>query len=599
MLRRLTTLLLTIALLAVPASPASAADPLVEGRFPVPGSFADQLYDDFLGREPDPGGLRVWTERLETSHAPAGVIRGFLESSELDGTMAAIVRLYFAEFGRLPDYDGLTHWLRLRRSGWTLEQISDAFVRSDEFQIRHGSLTDPEFIDLLYRHVLGRDPDPVGYSHWLGLLSSSQMTRGQVALAFSESPEHRSKVRDRVLITVLYLGMQRRSPDPVGYQHWLNQAGGGVSVEEVIDGFYRSAEYAARFPTAPSRLQIDTVASGLSIPWDVEMAQDGALFFTERSGGLSARLTDGTVRGLSGDFSDLWVSGETGLTGLALDADFASNRRLYTCQGHSSPREMQVIAWTVDAGYSQAVRVADPLVGGITAGSGRHGGCQLTIDPSTGLLWIGTGDGAIGSTPQNLQSLAGKVLVVDPATGGPAPGAPFGGAADPRTRLIWSYGHRNVQGLPASLDRGVWAIEHGPNVDDEVNNRLLGTNAGWDPVPGYNENVPMTDLVKFPDAVPAAWSSGPSRVAASGGDFLEGTAWGSWDGALATATLRDRRLRVLFFSDGGLYLGQVVPAQMDRTFGRLRAAMLGPDDALYMTTSNGSGADRILRITPG
>ena len=198
-----------------------------------------------------------------------------------------------------------------------------------------------------------------------------------------------------------------------------------------------------------------------------------------------------------------------------------------------------------------------------------------------------------GRIPQDPTSLGGKVLRVDPVhRRGSAEANPL--ASSPR---VYSYGHRNVQGLALRPGTGqMWAVEHGPRVDDEINLLVAGGNYGWDPVPGYNESVPMTDRVKYPDAVEAKWSSGSPTLAVSGGIFLEGKQWGVWEGRLAVATLRDSRLRLFEFTPDGDFVSQVIVAELDRSYGRLRTPMMGPDGALYVTTSNGRGRDRILRI---
>ena len=355
---------------------------------------------------------------------------------------------------------------------------------------------------------------------------------------------------------------------------------------DTIDG---GTSVAALEEPRPPALKVTTLVSGLTIPWDIAFTPDGTMLFTQRGGVLSARLADGTVQTVSAELGDLFARGETGLMAIVVDPDFASDRRFYTCQGHTG-REVQVIAWTIDAAYTSATRVADPLVGGLpTAGGGRHGGCRLRFGPQ-GYLWISTGDGARGTTPQDLSSLGGKVLRVDASTGAAAPGNPFG------TR-IYSYGHRNVQGLALRPGTSqMWSVEHGPSRDDEINLLTSGGNYGWNPVPGYNESVPMTDLTEFPDAVEAKWSSGNPTLATSGGIFLEGEQWGSWEGRLAVATLERSELRLFEFAADGALLSEVVVSELDGTYGRLRTPMLGPDGALYVTTSNGSGVDRILRI---
>ena len=340
-------------------------------------------------------------------------------------------------------------------------------------------------------------------------------------------------------------------------------------------------------------------ATGLEIPWGLAFAPDGTMLFTERAGTLKARLANGTVQTVAADLSDLWVHEETGLMAIVVDPAFTANRRFYTCQAHTQPDqayEVQVIAWTVDATYDSATRVDDPLLRGIPMREvGGHTGCRLRFGPD-GYLWIATGDGALRSA-QDLTSLGGKVLRVDKSTGAAAPGNPFG------TR-VYTYGHRNPQGLAfrPGTDQ-MWSVEHGPRHDDELNLLESGGNYGWQPQtypddPGYYEDAPMTDLEAFPDAVEAKWSSGSDAVAASGGVFLDHARWADWDGRLVVATLKAQSLRVLEFTPSGDFLSETRSAPLDGTYGRLRTPMLGSDGALYITTSNGGGADRILKVAP-
>ena len=108
----------------------------------------------------------------------------------------------------------------------------------------------------------------------------------------------------------------------------------------------------------------------------------------------------------------------------------------------------------------------------------------------------------------------------------------------------------------------------------------------------------MTDTTKFPNAIRAAWSSGDPTVATSGASWLSGSQWGRWDDHLAVAALKDESLRIFAPSSDGTRL-TVVATLFDGRFGRLRTAQLGRDGALYLTTSNGGGQDRILKVTPG
>ena len=361
-------------------------------------------------------------------------------------------------------------------------------------------------------------------------------------------------------------------------------------------------------PATPPALQVEVVADGLDHPWDVALAPDGTLLLDERAGGFTAIRPDGTAQPVEADLDDLFARGETGLMGLVLDPDFDTNRRFYSCQGvqEGDGAEVQVIAWTVDPDWTAATRVADPLLGGLPVNEriGRHGGCRLRFDPS-GALLVGTGDTAVGSFAQDLGSLGGKVLRIDPATGGPAAGNPRADAADPATRLIWSHGHRNVQGIAVQPGTGaVYTAEQGTTRDDEVNRSVAGGKYGYDPdgAPDgpdgdYDESVPMTDLT-IPGAVPAVWSSGDPTIAVSGITFLAGAAWGGYEGLLVAGVQKDTGLLGLRLDGSGALAEAFRVPELEDSQGRLRTPQAGADGVLYVTTDNGDGADRLLRVTP-
>jgi glucose/arabinose dehydrogenase len=576
-------------------SPAPAgAGEVIDSRFPTEETFVDQTYRDLLGRGPDAGGLAFWSNELRRGLAPEAFVEQLLLSPEFGGTIAPVVRLYSSVFGRLPDEGGLRFWVGERRAGDSLERLTARFIAGAEFDDLAAAATTEQLVAAVYGRSLGRTPDAGGLAFWTDGINDGTFTLERFIVEVSESPEHQALTNSSVLAFLVYLGLQQRTPEPGGFAFWTGRLDAGLPLSSFVANVLTLPEYRSRFAVAPT-LSTTVVAEGLTIPWDVESLPDGSVLATTRSGGLIILEPGEAAQGITLDLDDFWANGETGLMGLAVDPDFESSQRIYTCQGHTSPREIQVIAWNLDVPGRAATRVADPLVGGLPITTGRHGGCQLEFDRE-GHLYIGTGDSAVGTHPQNLGSLAGKVLRVDPQTGGPAAGNPFVTATNQNQRLIWTYGHRNVQGLalrPGTNE--MWSLEHGPSVDDEVN-RLTrpGGNAGWNPVPGYNESVPMTDTRLGPDVFEAAWSTGRPTLALSGGDWTDHPNWGAWDNALGVAALKNQTLRLLFFNAEGLYLGQRVI--IDGEFGRLRAVHQAADGSLYITTSTGS--DRIIRVTP-
>ncbi len=237
---------------------------------------------------------------------------------------------------------------------------------------------------------------------------------------------------------------------------------------------------------------------------------------------------------------------------------------------------------------------------GFPTSSGRHGGCRLLI-AEDGSLYVGTGDAAIGTNPEDLSSLGGKVLRLDRTTGEPWPDNPFIDAADTDQRYVQSYGHRNVQGLAQRADGTLWSVEHGPDRDDEVNLLEAGGDYGWNPVPDYNESVPMTDQDLPGDQVEAAWSSGSPTIAPGGATFVSGAQWGDLEGALAMAVLKDQEVLFLSFDADGA-LEQVRRPDELGELGRIRTVVTdtspGHEGDLLVTTDNGDGQDGLYRVAP-
>lgn len=212
------------------------------------------------------------------------------------------------------------------------------------------------------------------------------------------------------------------------------------------------------------------MVSKLEVPWDMSLLKNGNVIFTQRNGklfeysSLSGELTE-----LKVNYRNLEVIGEGGLLGMAVDPEFDKNSLIYlyyTClvDGELSNR---VDSFVYDG---ESVVRKSVLVDGIPA-SEHHNGGRMVFGLD-GKLYIATGDTTSSGLSQDINSLAGKILRVDPIMGVPADN-PFVGS------FVYSYGHRNIQGLTWDNDGNLWATEHGPDGEDELNLIQKGGNYGW------------------------------------------------------------------------------------------------------------------------
>jgi glucose/arabinose dehydrogenase len=367
----------------------------------------------------------------------------------------------------------------------------------------------------------------------------------------------------------------------------------GLLVTALVTGLLTAAPPAeAAYPT----LRVSILARGLDHPWDVAPITRGRLLVAERSRKTLSVVRHGRKRVIPLVGERIWSSGETGLMGLEVDPRWRRNHRIYTCQGWgtAASHDVRVIAWRLTKHLRQA-RPVRTLVTGLPSTSGRHGGCRLLI-ARDGSLLIGTGDAATGTNPRDLGSLGGKTLRVDRFTGAPWRHNPFRASSNARTRLVYTYGHRNVQGLAQRRDGTLWSVEQGTFRDDEVNRLVAGGDYGYHPVPGYNETVPMTDQTLPGTQVEAAWSSGPTTDATSGATFVPTSKrWRGYRGWLAVAVLKNQKLMMLRFDRSGRLTAERTALT---GYGRLRTAAVAANRDLLVTTDNGNGQDVILRIHP-
>ena len=360
--------------------------------------------------------------------------------------------------------------------------------------------------------------------------------------------------------------------------------------------------------------------SDLSDPWDMAFLPDGTMFFTEKCSGLSVRLPNGTVnallgmRGSTGYAStggDLFCQGQSGMHGVAVDPNFASNRTVYVYSASNlstNPRTNRVLRLTVNGTFTAVSNRTDIVtdiaykdVGNAVGGAGAHSGGRIRFGPD-GLLYITTGDNHNPSLPQDLNRLGGKVLRVD-RDGNPAPGNNTPAGGDPR---ILTYGHRNVQGIAFRPGTGQpFVSEHGPNHSDEVTPLIVGGNGGWDPqnrpnlscpdgycgYAGRADTMPMTDTSRFPNAMRPSWNNGGRSQGTGPCAFLSGPQWKTWDGRLAVGIMGGERADVLQLDKSGM---ATATTTMSLPSERMRSLVQGMDGSLYIATDAGE----IWRVTP-
>jgi glucose/arabinose dehydrogenase len=333
-----------------------------------------------------------------------------------------------------------------------------------------------------------------------------------------------------------------------------------------------------------ARFRVDTVFTGVEVPWAMAFAPDGRLFVTERVGRvLVINLTTGAFETtlIEGVLAD----GESGLLGLALDPDFAQNHFVYVYYsartGTNTGVNRIVRLREVNSRLAESVVLLDNIPEGSI-----HDGGRLKFGPD-GLLYATTGDAATQGLAQDLSSLAGKILRIN--RDGTTP------AGNRFSNPIYSYGHRNPQGIDWHPANGaLWASEHGNVGNDEINAIQPGLNFGWPRIEGSDT---------FPGMETPVTSFSPS-IAPSGATFYRGSRIPQFTNNLFVATLRGTHLLRLTV-DATSHRVTAQERLLNGTFGRLRDAIMGPDGNLYVSTNNrdgrgtpSSGDDRILRIAP-
>jgi glucose/arabinose dehydrogenase len=335
---------------------------------------------------------------------------------------------------------------------------------------------------------------------------------------------------------------------------------------------------------------VEIVASNLQAPWSIVFAPDQRLFFSERPGWVRI-VQNGHVNSEPALLlTDVAPSVKMGLLGLALDPGFSSNQFVFLAYNYDLGGEryrMRIVRYREKAG-----QFIDPvtLLENIPAYRNHTGG-RLLFGPD-GCLYITTGDANDPPRAQRLDSLAGKILRLKPDGAIPKDN-PFVHQTNAH-HAVWSYGHRNPQGLAFQPGTGdLYAPEHGPDHGDEINKVDRGANYGWPAIHHRASREGMREpLLEFTPAI------GPAAAL-----FYQGSAFPELQGSLLVGCLRGEGIMRVSFADGR-------PGKIDRLlfkqYGRIREVTEGPNGYVYFTTSQNDppegtprpGYDYILRLVP-
>jgi len=326
--------------------------------------------------------------------------------------------------------------------------------------------------------------------------------------------------------------------------------------------------------------QTTIIAENLDTPWGIELLPDKSFLVTERPGRVRLIDSKGYLQANPvATFSSVREIGEGGLLGTALHPNFSANQYIYFYYTYSD-NGSNVLNRVVRMTYQNNLLKDEQIIVDKIPGSLNHDGGRIKFGPD-GFLYITTGDAENPSQAQDINALGGKILRVTDE-GKPAPGNPF-------SNLVYSYGHRNPEGLAWNSSGQLWETEHGRSGVlsglDELNLIEAGKNYGWPIIQGNETRVGM-ETPKL--------NSGPSTTwAPAGAVFIRNS--------LFFGGLRGQTLYEAVINGNDINLKEHLQSQ----FGRIRDVVSGPDGLLYISTSNRDGRgepiasdDRIVRVNP-
>ncbi len=336
-------------------------------------------------------------------------------------------------------------------------------------------------------------------------------------------------------------------------------------------------------PEEDPKMTATILTENLTFPWEIVWGNDNQIWMTERDGRISMiNPQDGTVTPLL-TISEVESRGEGGLLGMAMHPDFPLTPHIFVayCYNKSGSYTEKIIRLT----YSGTMLTEPSIIIDDIKAANIHNGCRLLIVGDK--LFITTGDASDLASPQQLNEVNGKILRLNldgsiPADN-PDPASP-----------VWTYGHRNAQGL-IMVGNTMVSSEHGPDTDDEINIITRGGNYGWPDVRGECNTAEEQTFCNVNDVIAPiiAWTP---TIAVSGIAYYNHDLLPQLKNSLLVATLKNSRLLQLKLSTSGNLSVTETVEYLVNEYGRLRDVCISPDGKIYVCTSNGSN-DKIIEIS--